>query len=604
MPDFGGLTNLDLGIIVAYFLLIVAAGVVLARRASKGIPAYFLGGRTIPWWAMGMSGTASNFDMTGTMVIISFVYAIGLQGFWVSMRGGMCLPLGVLMVYMGKWLRRSNVMTTAEWMELRFGTGREGSLARLLSAVSNLVVTMAFLVYFVKGTGKFLSVFLPFEPDTCALLMIGIAITYTTLSGFFGVIYTDVLQEVMILIASIYVGYRALMLPGHTDVLAFAGSSWSSFAPNWTAEPMTWLANPDIYHMFGLCVVFWVFRGIFEGVGGLTGGYMPQRYYAARSDREAGLLTAEWILLLLFRWMLIVGAALLALGLSASNTGLAETLRQDPEQALPLVLSHALPAGIRGLLVAGLIAAAMSTFDSTVNAGVSYWTRDIYQRYLKPQASDAALMRQSYGGTLVFALIAVALALGIKNINEIWSWITGPLSAGLFGPIILRWYWWRFNGYGFALSTATGLIVSLGTKLLAPGMPFYLSFVITLAASVAAGIIGSCATAPTAQATLVRFWRRVRPFGLWRPVVRDVDPDTARCAKRESGTDGVNVVLAIPWHVTGVVAVISLLLHRWTACAVSGAAFLVLGCVLYLTWYRNLQAPNAAAVQARERLES
>ena len=604
MFDFGGLTLLDRGIIVAYFVLTIVAGAVLARRAAKGISAYFLGGRTIPWWAMGMSGTASNFDMTGTMVIISFVYAIGLQGFWVSMRGGMCLPLGVLMAYMGKWLRRSNVMTTAEWMELRFGSGREGSIARLLSAISNLVVTMAFLVYFVKGTGKFLSIFLPFDPDTCALIMIAIAITYTTLSGFFGVIYTDVLQEVMILTASVYVGYQAFTLPNHAEVLQFAGAGWASFAPAWTAEPMTWLANPDIYRMFGLCIVFWVFRGIFEGVGGLTGGYMPQRYYAARNDREAGFLTAEWIILLLFRWLLIIGAAMLALAIALSTKGIAETLQADPEQALPLVLSQALPAGIRGLLVAGLIAAAMSTFDSTVNAGVSYWTRDIYQKHIHRRASRAVLMRQSYIGTIVFAVIAVVLALGIRNINEIWSWITGPLSAGLFGPIILRWYWWRFNGYGFAISTAAGLIVSLATKLLATDMPFYLAFLVTLIASVGAGIIGSYATAPTAAETLRRFWQRVRPFGLWRRVVRELDPVIVRRARRESRTDMANALLAVAWHVAGVVGVISLLLHRWAVSAGAGAAFVALGVLLFFTWYRNLQAPAAAAAQAEEQVEA
>jgi len=522
----------------------------------------------------------------------------------VSMRGGMCLPLGVLMVYMGKWLRRSNVMTTAEWMELRFGSGREGSIARLLSAVSNIVVTMAFLVYFLKGTGKFLAVFLPFDPDTCALIMVAIAITYTTLSGFFGVIYTDVLQEVLILTASIYVGYRAFTLPNHAELIASAGPDWSSFAPQWTAEPMTWLANPEIYQMFGLCVVFWVFRGIFEGVGGLTGGYMPQRYYAARNDRETGLLTAEWILLLLFRWMLIIGAALLALAIAGANAGIASVLRRDPEQALPLVLSHSLPAGIRGLLVAGLIAAAMSTFDSTINAGVSYWTRDIYQRYLNPRSDQRSLMRQSYGGTIVFAAIAVVLALGIKNINEIWSWITGPLSAGLFGPIILRWYWWRFNGYGFAISTATGLVVSVMTRFMAADVPFYLAFLITLMASVCAGVIGSYATAPTPSQVLTSFWRRIRPFGWWGRVTREVGDTTAREAHRESRVDVFNTIVAIAWHVSGVVAVISLLMHQWTTCTIAGIVFGACGCVLNVTWFRKLQSHEAAAVQARELLKS
>ena len=183
MESLGRLASVDYAILAVYFLTTLAAGFYLSRRAAQGIDAYFLGGRRLPWWAIGMSGTASNFDMTGTMVITSFFFAIGLQGFWVAMRGGMVLPLGILLIYMGKWLRRSRVMTNAEWMELRFGSGRQGQTARVLSAVSNLVVTLAFLVYFVKGTGKFLSIFLPWSPTTCALLMIAVALTYTTLSG-------------------------------------------------------------------------------------------------------------------------------------------------------------------------------------------------------------------------------------------------------------------------------------------------------------------------------------------------------------------------------------------------------------------------------------
>lgn len=185
------LGTFDTLIIVCYFLFTLLLGIFLRKKAARGLENYFLGGRTVPWWVLGASGTASNFDMTGTMIMVSFIFAIGLQGFWVAMRGGMCLPLGLLMVYMAKWLRRSNVMTTAEWMEFRFGSGTQGQAARLLSAVANLIVTLAFLTYFVEGTGKFLSVFLGWSPELCALILIVIAVAYTTLSGLYGVIFTD-----------------------------------------------------------------------------------------------------------------------------------------------------------------------------------------------------------------------------------------------------------------------------------------------------------------------------------------------------------------------------------------------------------------------------
>ena len=167
---------------------------------------------------------------------------------------------------------------------------------------------------------------------------------------------------------------------------------------------MTWMAAPDMYHFFGLTIVFWIARGLFEGTGGFTGGYIPQRYYAARNEREAGLMTAEWIFLLLFRWALIVGIAVLGLWLAQTHSDLAERLHGDPEKVLPTVIARLIPVGFKGLTIAGLIAAAMSTFDSTVNAGASYWVRDIYQRYITPEADSKQLLRQSYAASLLLSL--------------------------------------------------------------------------------------------------------------------------------------------------------------------------------------------------------
>jgi Na+/proline symporter len=587
-------------IIIGYFVITIIAGVYFSKYASKGITDYFLGGRNIPWWALGMSGTASNFDMTGTMVITSFLFAIGLQGFWVSMRGGLGLPLGIMMVMMGKWLRRSNVMTNAEWMEFRFGKEKDGQAARLLSAVSNLVVTIAFLIYFVKGTGKFLSVFLPFSAATCSFIMVGFALFYTTLSGLYGVICTDVFQEIMILIVSIFIGIKAFAMPDHAQVLASAGDAWNSFVPQWTAGAMNWLSDPFIYRLFGLCIIFWVARGIFEGAGGFTGGYMTQRYYSAKNDREAGIMTAEWIILLFFRWALIIGAAFLGLALARDHASIARILASDPEKTIPVVIGYALPAGLRGLIVAGLIAAAMSTFDSTINAGAAYWVRDIYQRFLHPQATNKQLIRQSYLSTVILALISVALALAIHNIDEIWRWITGPLSAGLFAPIILRWYWWRFNGWGFAISTATGLIVSIFIKVINPDMPLYISFPITWMFSVVGGVAGALLTPATDTNVLKDFWEKIKPLGFWGKISRENNVLTNRSVSRENHIDVLTSFFAIMWHVTGVCTVISLILHKWATMSITLACFAVLSGLMYVLWYRRLQPREKAARQLSE----
>ena len=335
-------------------------------------------------------------------------------------------------------------------------------------------------------------------------------------------------------------------------------------------------------------MIFWIARGLFEGAGGLTGGYMPQRYYAARNEREAGLMTVEWILLLLFRWALIIGVAILALRLSQTSTDMSDILRTDPEQALPRVVDRLIPAGLKGMVVAGLIAAAMSTFDSTVNAGAAYWVKDIYQRYLVPDATRKQLMKQSYLASAALAIGATATGYFIPSIESIWGWITGPLSAGLFAPIILRWYWDRFNGFGFAASTGAGLLVAIGFRLTLPGLPLFISFPSTWLISLVTGVAVSLVTPPTAPEVLTRFWKEIRPFGGWRRVRATMPHTMVTLATRENRRDIANIPFAIAWHLSGVVMVISLLLHKWETMLYGGIIWLTSAVWLYFRWYRLL----------------
>ncbi|MGK7889226.1 MAG: hypothetical protein AB4042_07820 [Leptolyngbyaceae cyanobacterium] len=605
MDALGYLSTLDQLIILVYFLITLAVGLYFSRRAAAGMESYFLGDRQIPWWMLGLSGTASNFDMTGTMVVISFFYAIGLQGFWVAMRGAIALPYAVLMVYMGKWLRRSEVLTTAEWMTLRFGNGRAGQVARALSAVSNLVVTLAMLVYFVEGSGKFLSIYLPFSPIVCAILMMLLAVTYTMLSGFFGVIYTDVVQELFLLTVSVWVGYQAFTLPTHDLAIALPDyPNWHRFLPQWQAASMSWLENPLVYQSFGLCIIFWVGRGLLEGIGGYSGGYAPQRFYAAKTVPEASKLGGAWVVLLLFRWSLVIGVVILGLDVARTNPTVAQLLASDPEKTLPIVVGTALPSGVRGLLVTGMVAAAMSTFDSTINAGVSYWVNDLYRPYLNPDADTQMLVRQSYVGTLILAGLAILFSLSVQNINEIWSWITGPLAAGLLAPIVLRWYWWRLNGYGFAIATTVGLVVSIVVQWFIPDFAFYLAFLTTLTSSLVAGWLGSSRTAPTAMETLTAFWLKIKPFGFWEPVRQQVIENTlkeqgevAMTGETMTGEtmivgwrDRMNLPIALVWQLASIIAVIALLLHQWLMLVLSLSIVIILTLTLYFTWYQPLQS--------------
>ena len=295
--------------------------------------------------------------------------------------------MAFFMIFMGKWTRRANVMTLAEWMKLRFGEGKEGKLARYVCAIANIVISIWIISFFAVGGGKFLGEFLGLDDRIASILMIALAMIYTTASGFYGVVWTDVIQGAMILFSILYVCYVSMNLVELPEVfqvsvpvasgfqnMSVRLSEWSEFWPPWNAE---FPGNYSIYNMFGITILFYFIKTCIEGFGG-AGGYMSQRYFAAKSDREAGLLSVFWIVLLAFRWPLVMAFATLAI-----YHGMTYEVIKDPELVLPVVINQYIPTGFKGLLIACFIAAAMSTFDSVINSAAAYWVKDIYQAHLK-----------------------------------------------------------------------------------------------------------------------------------------------------------------------------------------------------------------------------
>ena len=171
------LSGLDQLIVVLYLAAIMSIGIAMKRRAAKGMSSYFLGGRQLPWWALAMSGSSSYFDITGTMWIVSTFIVLGLKGMWVHWLWGFPITAFYL-AYMGKWIRRSDVMTGAEWMKTRFGAGKAGDLARLSYTLFAVLTITALLGYGAIGMGKFGSIFLPFSPTVCAVLILGVTGVY------------------------------------------------------------------------------------------------------------------------------------------------------------------------------------------------------------------------------------------------------------------------------------------------------------------------------------------------------------------------------------------------------------------------------------------
>ena len=567
---------IDYLIIIIYLFSLIYLGFYFRRRAGKGINDYFLGGRNIPWWVLGVSGMASNFDMTGTMLIASFFYIIGVKGFLVEIRGGVVLVMAFMMVFIGKWHSRSGVMTVAEWMEFRFGKGKQGEAARLLSAISILTGTIGVIGYSFVGTGKFLSIFLPFSPFVCAVILISITLLYTTLGGLLGVVYTALLQAVLIGFAVVFISIKAFVSIDYDTIRTITPKGWSDIVPSWQ---MNLPSGYDMYNLFGISIIFFFLKTVIEGLGA-PGGYMAQRYFAAKSDRDSGLLSILWVFLLSFRWPFIIGAAVLGLSLGAKVT--------EPEMVLPTVLVHMIPIGLKGLLISALIAAEMSTFDSTINAAASYLVNDIYFKYIKPDATNKQLVHAGYISSVGIVIIGVFVGAVAPSINSIWGWITMSLVAGMIMPNFLRWYWWRFNGYGFAFGTGIGIIAAVLQKLAFPALHEWQAFLAVGSASLIGMIVTTFLTAPTNENILMNFYIKTRPFGFWKKVTEKLNTDHLHLIKLENRRDMTALLFAIPWQISLFLAPVFLVIHNWKSCIVFTIVNMITSAGLYFYWFRYL----------------
>ena len=590
------MSTVDLIIVIIYLLAIVIVGLLVQKKASKDINSYFLGNRKLPWWVLGASGMASNTDIAGTMINTAFIYALGTKGFFIEIRGGVTLIMAFLMVFMGKWNRRSQVMTQAEWMHFRFGTGKEGDFARIISAIAAIVMTVAMVTYFVIGAGKFVGAFLGIEPIYASLLMVVLAMIYTVASGLYGVVWTDVFQGVFIFGVILYITGMAMstvnlpqeffvsvpMADGSFTAIKTTLAEWSRIIPP-NEMNMPEGSTFAIYNLFGIAIMFYLFKVTLEGASG-AGGYMLQRYFAAKSDREAGMLSLFWTCLLAFRWPLIASFAMLGI-YHGIETG---SVIADPELVLPTVIKNYIPAGVKGFLIAGLMAAAMSTFDSTVNAGAAYWVKDLYQAYLRPRASEKDLMLQARLASVGIVLLALLFSLTISNINEIWGWITMGIGAGMFIPQVIRWYWWRFNGYGFAIGTAVGMTAAVLTKAFAGPIPEYTSFLIASGSSLAGCILGTLLTPATENTVLENFYRVTRPFGFWSHIRGSLPKAVRLKVNQENRRDIIATFFAVPWQVVLFLTGMMIVMKQWTNVLNLGFILILLSAGLYWFWFRHL----------------
>ncbi len=565
------MVGIDYAIIASYLVLLLAVGVWFARRAGADTGEYFLGGKTMPWWALGASGMSSNLDVAGTMTIVTLLYLFGLHGFFIEMRGGVVLPIAVFLAFMGKYHRRSEVMTTAEWMELRFGHGWQGKLARGTAALTYVIITIGMVVFFLSAMGKFLAVFLPFTELQCQIGVLCIAVIYTGASGLYGVVWTDVFQSVLIGAAALYVAVVAGMEFGPQITENWPGAQWNQAWPSWYDESLVVTHGESVidYRWFGFFLLFWAGKGLLEGLGGSGGSaYMAQRFYAARTEDDCAKIGMLWTVLFAFRWPMVLGFAILAVALGVGQ--------ENSETILPeVLLSDYFPVGVRGLVVAAMLAAAMSTFDSTINAGASYLVKDGYQ-LVKPDASDRQQMVAGYVSSALIVIVGLVLALQVKSVVGVWVAIVINLFPAFLVPFALRWFWGRLSGCGFAVGVVAGFasaLVLLFQPQLAGGNEM-ITLGVTLAVSLAGCLLGTWLGPQPEREQVLKFYRKIRPMGWW--------PQEWKCgAVAEHRQDLVRMLMALAWQLTTFLLPMLMMLSLWTAAGVIGICWIGLSCWMW-----------------------
>jgi len=589
----------DLLIIALYLVGTLGIGFYLSKRASKNLDSYFLGGKKIPWWALGVSNASGMFDITGTMWLVSMCFVYGMKSAWLPWIWPIFNQV-FLMIYLSAWLRRSNVMTGAEWLKTRFGTGRGAELSHIAVVIFAIVSAVGFISYAFKGIGKFAVIFFPWDlsPDTYAIIIFAITTLYVVKGGMYSVVFTELLQFVIMTIAAISVGIIAMNMVSNEALNAVIPAGWKDLFFSWQLD-LDWTGvidsvnqkiTDDGFALFGLFFMMMLFKGLLSSLAGPVPNYDMQRILATKNAKEAAKMSGIVSLVMFFpRYMMVAGLTVLALvymGPEIQNSN--EVF--DFEQILPYAINNFIPVGLSGLLIAGLLAAFMSTYAATVNAAPAYIVNDIYKRYFNPNGDDKQYIRLSYWVSTLLVVIGVGVGFLISSINEIMQWIFGALFGGYAAANVLKWHWWRFNAYGYFFGMMSGLIASLVLPLAFPELQPLYAFPYLLLAGLLGSVIGTLVTPPEEDEVLMAFYKNVRPWGFWQPIREKVikqypEFQTNTAFKR----DAFNIAIGMTWQISLVVLPIYLVIKETIPLLLASVVMLLTSFILKKNWYDKLE---------------
>lgn len=613
---------IDVSIILIYIVLSVGIGIWISRKASKGLDDYFLGGKSIKWYFLGLSNGSGMFDVSGTSWMIGVLFLYGVKSFMFMWLWPIWNQIFVMM-FLAVWIRRSKVMTGSEWILTRFGSDKAGKASHIIVAIFAIISTIGFIAYFFVGIGKFVTIILPWDltvhmngsvfltsEQAYALLIIFLTTIYTVKGGMFSVVATEVVQYIIMIVAGVLIAGYAFINYTDIQINSVITPEWKNvffgweFETQWSDKFETFnrLIDTEGYKMFGAFIGMTLFKGFFASVAGPTPSYDLQRVLSTKSVKEAAYMSGFTNLILFIpRYLLITGIVVIALvNLAPELNANVNLTGADLELLMPKVVNLYIPVGIKGILLAGLLAAFMSGFSAFVNAGPAYIVNDIYKKYFKPVASNKHYIKVSQISSFLVVGLGVFMGFFADSINSLTLWITSALYGGYVAANFLKWIWWRFNGWGYFWGMVGGLIAaSLQFILdqskgnLAPGtflhdlsqVPSIYLFPLIFGMSILGCLLGTYLSKPTDMEVLKSFYSNVRPWGFWTPVYKQLKAEDQSFQKNNDFyLDMMNCVIGIVWQSSMILLPIYFIIRDYPKALVALAVFLVTTTVLKFTW--------------------
>ena len=592
------ISTVDMAIIIGYFILALFIGMLVSKRAVKNMNSYFLGSNALPWWMLGVSDASGMFDITGTMWLVYILFVYGFKSAWLPWVWPTFNQI-FLMVYLSIWLRKSNVMTGAQWIETRFGNSSGAKLSHISVVIFALVSVIGFIAYAFKGIGKFAAIFFPWNlsPDIYAIILMSLTAIYAAKGGMFSVVITEVLQFLVLTIASLSVGFLAFVSISPDQLRRMIPDGWLTpffgwhLNLDWTGliDAVNTKITQDGYGLFGFFFMMVLFQGILKSAAGPAPNYDMQRVLATRSPKDAAKMNWFVNVVMIFpRYILVSGITVLALVYFSPQLH-AMGPNIDFEMILPDIIKSVLPVGLVGLLLAGLFAAFMSNYAATINAAPAYVVNDIYKRFINPHAGDKKYVTLSIITTVAFVIIGFAFGFVVNSTNQVTLWITGALYGGYTASNVLKWYWYRLNGQGYFWGMISGIAAAMILPVAFPSLPAIMAFPPIFGISLVGCILGSLLTEPEEDAVLMKFYMQVRPWGFWKPVIAKVHeyyPDFG--SNNHFKMDLFNIIVGMTWQASLVFLPMTLITKEYPSLLWVCISILGTSVILKYTWWNKL----------------